>query len=497
MRTLKAAGGFIAPGLAFALTATYLPWMPDPNVARWAIVFVAALLSCAVLFRAQFDRIDAAALIFATWCAFSIFWSPDRLASIDAAEKLGAVVLIFLALRRIERSWIVPAAVAGVGLAALIGKTYAGTGNPEFLVQFALIAIPLLFPLTITGVVCVVGMVGAIVMAPSLIPLSVVAGVPFLLRQWWARLALASVLATLAVAVIAHSTEAQIGVGTRLDMFAGTFAAWLVHPVNGWGLGSFVYVFPSYQGTGALFGLMPMSVEATTYANAAHNDFLQLAMETGVIGLGLGAWLLVEVWRGATKPARFAIGITAILCLTGFPMQSPATVMLAVVAASHASPMGWRFAALPVAVAGALAMVMIVATIPASVIAQAHFSAATRYYAKDVVKMKASAVVALAHAAQAYALNPSDPRIRLAVFQTAALTYERFPDAASRDGVEAAWKVAQSASPSDTLSLLTRLQFLIAEKECFKNRECDRIAGELVRTASRKQEVRRLVEVYG
>lgn len=494
----RAAGSIVAPGIAFVVTALYVPWMPEPDVARWGVVIVAALLACLPLWRAKFDRIDLAALTFAAWCGLSVTWSPDRGASLTAFVHLFAVVLIFLGLRRIETRWVIPAALAGMVSAFFAGLAFAGFGNPEFLVQFALVALPQLFPFGWVEGVAILAALVAIVFSPSLLPLTLALGIPALVKAWLVRAALVSALLAIGAVFLAHSTEAQIGVGTRLDMLAGTIAAWFVHPFTGWGIGSFVYVFPSYQGAGSAFGLIPLSVEASTYANAAHNDVLQLGMETGLVGLTLGAWLLVEVWRGQTATApKVALGIAFILCLTGFPMQSPVTVLAVAVAASRASPTGLRWSGLPLAVAGAVAMSWALVTVPADVLAQAHFSAATRFFARDVIVQKAAAVAALSHAAQAYELDPSNSRIRLAVFQAAALTYERFPDPQSRNGVEAAWAIAQSASPADTLSLLTRLQLLIVRKECFDNRECDRIAAELVRTAARKAEVRRLVEVYG
>ena len=493
----------IAPGIAFALTAFTAAWMPDPNVVRWGIVLVAAVASCAVLARAQFDRVDFAIMAFVAWCVASVAWSPDRLASVDAAEKVLAVAIVAMAMRRIDLRWVLSAACVGIVAAMVFGSApFAGFGNPEMLAWFALIALPL------TGI-SVAGFASAlflIVLWVSVtftsaiwVTLSLAVAVPFLVRKWWQRIAAASALMAGTVFAVLVSDEVANGVATRLDLAAGTIAAWWAAPLFGHGIGSFLYVFPMFQGAGAALSLLPFDVNAATYANAAHNEYLQLLMETGIVGAALASWVVVENWRSreVALGARLALVIAAVMCLVGFPMQIPATVALVVMAIARVSPTSpvhgaRRKLAIPVAVAGAVAMAIVVALVPAKVIAQAHMSAVMRYMQPAILYDKASAAMALNNALKAYDLDRADARIRLAVFQTAALTYERWHDPSSRAGVDAAWLVAQSASPSHTSALLTRLRVLVRDDDCYASDECVRIANELVRTASRTQEVQQL-----
>lgn len=486
-----AAGGFIAPGSAFVLAALYVPWMPDPNVARWGVVFLAALASSIVMMRAPIDRVTLAAAAFVAWCGLSIAWSPDRLASWDVFTKIAAVAVIFLALRGMAARWVATALAAGVIFAAATGAPYFGSGNPEFAAQLAVVVAPLGGLLLLIALPMVLG---------SMLPLSLGIVAPLLFRRWWARLFVASSLTVAAGFVVTHSTEAWTGVGTRLDVFAGVVAAWLQAPLWGHGIGSFVYVYPDFAGVGASLGLIPYSVEITTQATAAHNEFLQLLMETGLVGLALAGWVAWEIWRGAGQHwgARAALIGAGIMSLTGFPLQNPVIAVAVAYAASRlvmgpASSRAWR----PVVVVCAGLLLIPVTLTPSKVLAQAHFSAARRYYHAEVISQQAAAVAALYHANAAYELDPANQQIRLAVFQAAALTYDRWPSAESRAGVDAAWRVAQSASPHDSLAMMTRLRMLIAGQECFTNRDCDRLANDLVRTASRKQEVRRLMEIYG
>jgi len=76
--------------------------------------------------------------------------------------------------------------------------------------------------------------------------------------------------------------------GMRLNIARDTLAMIRQRPVFGWGAGCFPYVYPHFR---------------TFYTNLligyAHNDYLQLAAETGLIGLSLGAWFVVALYRHA------------------------------------------------------------------------------------------------------------------------------------------------------------------------------------------------------
>src|SRR5207245_1740365 len=52
-------------------------------------------------------------------------------------------------------------------------------------------------------------------------------------------------------------------------------------PILGWGLGTFPDVFPQFQ-----------TSYSTVFVNAAHNDYVQFLVETGIVGLGALVWLV-------------------------------------------------------------------------------------------------------------------------------------------------------------------------------------------------------------
>jgi O-antigen ligase len=105
------------------------------------------------------------------------------------------------------------------------------------------------------------------------------------------------------------------------------------HPLTGWGLGTFPVVYPKFR-----------SFATDLFVNEAHNDFVQLLVETGVLGFTAGMALLVLVyiqgfrkiprtlfstWRSISVGASL-IGVTglAVHSLFDFNLQIPANALL-------------------------------------------------------------------------------------------------------------------------------------------------------------------------
>jgi O-antigen ligase len=134
-------------------------------------------------------------------------------------------------------------------------------------------------------------------------------------------------ISTLAVA--GHSdvrTDIRVAIDRdSLHMFAK-------RPILGWGLGTFPGVYPQFR-----------SFYTNAFVNQAHNDYLQLLTETGVLGFGVGMWFLVAAVRPAIRKARTwsadingAVALAALLGICGilvhsfvdFNLQIPANAML-------------------------------------------------------------------------------------------------------------------------------------------------------------------------
>lgn len=149
----------------------------------------------------------------------------------------------------------------------------------------------------------------------------------------FAAVAIASVLfvTTSALDHLRYAVQhpgSDLSIETRVTVYRDALHMIPAHPWLGWGLGSFPTVFPTYR-----------TRYDGTFMNAAHNDYLQLLVETGVLGLGMLVWLIVIVYRSGLRwapdwkerPAAAVsiaglIGITglAIHCLFDFNLQIPA-----------------------------------------------------------------------------------------------------------------------------------------------------------------------------
>ena len=117
----------------------------------------------------------------------------------------------------------------------------------------------------------------------------------------------------------------------------------------GSGLGSFVPVYQFFE--------KPQDALLDTYANRAHNDFLETALETGVVGILLMAlfavWFGKSLWRVWTKPedaanapldaalaraASIAIILLALHSLVDYPLRTTALMAVAAVACAILIP---------------------------------------------------------------------------------------------------------------------------------------------------------------
>jgi len=114
------------------------------------------------------------------------------------------------------------------------------------------------------------------------------------------------------------------------------------HPLHGSGLGTFKYNSLNYQakffGQGENRSLYPYGV-----ADKAHNEYLQLGAEIGILGLGIFLWLIIAYFNYGMKLLKrienkykqgiiigLMGGVMAVLvdAIFGFPLHLPATLSL-------------------------------------------------------------------------------------------------------------------------------------------------------------------------
>jgi O-antigen ligase len=76
----------------------------------------------------------------------------------------------------------------------------------------------------------------------------------------------------------------------RLSIDRDTLRMFRDKPVLGWGLSTFPTVYPQFR-----------SFYTNFFVNAAHNDYLQLLSEMGVLGFATMIWFLVVLYRHALR----------------------------------------------------------------------------------------------------------------------------------------------------------------------------------------------------
>jgi len=134
------------------------------------------------------------------------------------------------------------------------------------------------------------------------------------------------------IATFAGDTHSDLATDIRLQIDRDTLRMSRHHPLLGWGQGTFADVYPQFR-----------SFYTDSLVNAAHNDFLQVLAETGIIGFGIMLWFLVITARNAlrksfkwTAELNGAVAVAALLGISGilvhslvdFNMQVPANAAL-------------------------------------------------------------------------------------------------------------------------------------------------------------------------
>lgn len=323
--------------LFFCLPFAVIPWMGDAVLLKWALIWVGEVFALAVLLwrGTRLDRVDLAVIAFAGWAVLSLAWTPDYRGAVPVTERFVTGLLAFLILRRFVTRRVAEWCALAVLSAAVLNlfvfgvDRFGGMGNPNFLAEMILVALPLL-PASIPGLV-VGSASGAMLLDGQSDVMWPVLGLWVLLGvgtvwSWRAVAGLSAIGVSAFFALLMGSDALQTSVQTRLDIWIGSGAAILKAPWIGHGIGSFNYVFPFYADTSAPLGLLPYSVELQVYAGAAHNEYLQLWFELGLIGCVLAG---VAIALAVPKAKWRHLCTIGIISLYGFPLQNPVTMLLA------------------------------------------------------------------------------------------------------------------------------------------------------------------------
>jgi O-antigen ligase len=97
----------------------------------------------------------------------------------------------------------------------------------------------------------------------------------------------------------------------RVEINRDGFRMFLSRPIFGWGLGTFPVVYPQFR-----------SFYTNFFVNEAHDDYLQLLVEMGVLGFGVMLWYVFVAYRTAFKKIKNwtsdISGAVALACTLGF-----------------------------------------------------------------------------------------------------------------------------------------------------------------------------------
>jgi len=127
-------------------------------------------------------------------------------------------------------------------------------------------------------------------------------------------------------------SHSEVAGDVRTYINRDSFRMFLKKPILGWGLGTFPVVYPQVR-----------TFYTNFFVNEAHNDYLQLLVEMGLLGFATMVWFLVALYRSAlrkignwTSDISGATTLSCVLGLSGilvhsaldFNLQIPANAAL-------------------------------------------------------------------------------------------------------------------------------------------------------------------------
>jgi hypothetical protein len=238
---------------------------------------------------------------------------------------------------------------------------------------------------------------------------------------------------------------------------------WLDSPVWGHGLGSFNVLYPLYQERhiallpqlGSVFG-----PDMSYIAGAAHNEYVQILSDYGLIGAVIAGGLVWSLIRRRDSLDRIALAslfVAAVVSLVEFPLQNPATAALAALCAgclvnSTKSIKVPRFSVFTLTPAVAAVAVVGVLTFQSYRV----FSITQQYVGDDPY----SGVLANFAAYQAFGW-PRNIRGQLAASLTSAIDRDPESIRIEPDAADFVYRISAGASGRATSVELGRIEYLL------------------------------------
>lgn len=342
--------------LAAVFTAACLLFgveVASPEITRWAALHLFAMAALFLGWRGFSLPVKTLwGIGFFAWAGLSLLWSEDwRGGAVELTNGAG-LLAVFLVVACADRAallkvagYTVPVIAAlAAGLCITFPQWYGGFGNENFQFEFLAALLPLLVLSRSRVAALVVGAVVLYLLASTGSNMKwLVSGalglacLGFVYRfgYKWGAWIIGTGALVVALAAGVFSADMLKSTAARVEIAVNTVYMWLDSPVWGHGLGSFNILYPLYQERH--FALVPQlgsvfGADMSYIAGAAHNEYVQILADYGLIGAiiagGLG-WSLIR-WRDRLDSAALvSLFIIAVVSLVEFPLQNPATAALA------------------------------------------------------------------------------------------------------------------------------------------------------------------------
>lgn len=320
--------------LALLVSVAYWPGIAGAaTTPRWALL---ALILPWVLRRQPINAVHIAGAVFVCWAVLTMAWNPAPLDGIGALFILGLLAMCFwlggqIVDMRCIYVW------AGVGL-----WVSSAVAMAQWLGYEPIRTVPGLLPsgLFVNGnfmaeaaALIVVAAVAERIwwLLPGLMPalllpqargamLACAIGLAVHYRRhWWAIMTIGCIAIA---AIVAYSAVKVGATDDRLAIWQATVNGITVF---GHGVGSFWTASPAFE---LRTGLHP-------WPEYAHNEFLHIAFELGIVGLALVCVFGLTL-AGPLDTSRLVLATLAVEMCFGFPLHVPVTAFIAMVVAGHA-----------------------------------------------------------------------------------------------------------------------------------------------------------------
>jgi O-antigen ligase len=185
-------------------------------------------------------------------------------------ELLVPIPLILSLSRLVEQKERIAAGVAAAVMTGTVFLSGSRGGMLAIFVEFAVLAVVLLRQKRSMRVALGVGAFAIVLLS---------------LLSWLGGKEL-----TTRVSSISTEARSEVSGGMRLNIDRDSIRMFRSKPLLGWGLGTFPVVYPEFR-----------SFYTNFFVNEAHNDYLQLLTEMGLLGFATMVWFLIVLYRNAIR----------------------------------------------------------------------------------------------------------------------------------------------------------------------------------------------------